>query len=233
VEPQNDPETQARLNAYVARLASADLNVTGTRDPEALRIDHVGDALTLLPLLPPPLPPGGPGGPDVSDAPVLRLVDIGSGGGLPGIPLAIARPDLRVTLLEATARKVGFLESCARTLDLPGVTVCGQRAEEAGHDPDLRERFDLATCRAVGALREILEYTLPLLKVGGVLLAPKAKTAAEEIAAASTALQKLGGAVPTIHSTGAGDRVVVRVVKERPTPDGWPRRPGRPRKSPL
>ena len=194
------------------------MNVTGTRDPAVLRREHVDDALTLLPFLPPE---------------ARAAVDVGSGGGLPGIPLAIARPDVAWTLLDATGRKTAFLEATARGLDLANVTVVTARAEEAGRDEALRAASDVATCRAVGALREVLEYVLPFLRVGGVALLPKARTADEEVAAAANALETLGADAPEIHPTGHGDRVVVVVRKTRETPDRYPRRPGRARKAPL
>ncbi len=213
-----DDTSLAPLARYVELLANAPLNVTGTREPGELWRSHVRDALTLLPLL----PPG-----------AARLVDVGSGGGLPGVPLAIARPDLEVVLLEATARKAAFLEAVAERLELRRVRVVAARAEEAGHDPALRGRFDVATCRAVGPLREIAEYALPLLAAGGVLLAPKGEHALDEVEAAEQALATLGGGAPEVRPTGHGDRSVVVVPLLRPTPDAWPRRPGRPRKAPL
>lgn len=213
-----DLPTCARLANYVDRLATATVNVTGTRVAEDLWSDHVRDALTLLPLLP--------------DGPA-RLIDVGSGGGLPGIPLAIVREDLDVTLLEATSRKTAFLAACVEGLELPRVTVLTGRAEDAAHDPALRERFDVATCRAVGSLRELCEYTLPFLAVGGRLLAPKAKSAEVELAAADRALSKLGGANASIRPTGHGQRNVILVTKGRSTPKTWPRPPGRPRQAPL
>ncbi len=210
------------LHRYVGLLLEANqtVNLTSLRDRDQAWERHVLDSLTLLPLLR-PLEPG------------ARLIDVGSGGGLPGVPLAICRPDLRVTLLEATERKARFLARCVAELPLPGASVLCERAERAARDPQHREGYDAATCRAVGPLREILEYTLPFLKVGGRLLAMKGRKAEEELAAAENALRLLGGGIAEKVATAGGAGLVLVIRKERPVGDSYPRPPGRPRKRPL
>ncbi len=199
-------------------------NLTGITDVDESWKRHVIDSFTLLPLL--------------KDVPEdARLVDVGAGGGMPGIPLAIARPDLRVTLVEATEKKARFLESALIALSLGNVKVRNERAETVGHESGHRQSHDVATCRALGRMRELLEYTLPLVKKGGVLLAMKGRDVAAEVAEAATAARRLGGgalevlpAYPPSFDVGT---TIVRVPKLHPTPNAYPRRPGLPRKEPL
>lgn len=165
---------------------------------------------------------------------LLPAIDIGSGGGLPGIPLAIARPSAEVTLLEATAKKARFLEQAAADLGLANVTVLHARAEEAGRDPAHRGHYRLATARAVAPLPILLELALPLLTVGGALAAIKGSRHPEEIAASRAALDELGGSVVGTFTLGVpGEARLVLVRKERETPDRYPRRTGIPAKRPL
>src|SRR2546429_3540958 len=122
-----------------------------------------------------------------------RLVDVGSGGGLPGLPLKIARPELAVTLLEADQAKAAFLvQACAR-LDLSDVEVVARRAEDVGRDPRYREAFDVAVARALAPMPALVELCLPLVRVGGALLAQK--TEREDVALAGHAIDVLGGSL--------------------------------------
>ncbi len=162
------------------------------------------------------------------------LVDVGSGGGLPGLPVKICRPDLAVTLVEADQAKAAFLvETCAR-LGLHGVEVVSQRAEDAGHNPKFREAFDVATARALAPMRVLVELCLPFVRIGGRLLAQK--TDQENIAAAAHAIDELGGSLETVIAAPSAARrsgTVVVVSKIRPTPPTYPRRPGVPTRKPL
>src|SRR5438270_8305269 len=163
-----------------------------------------------------------------------RLVDVGSGGGLPGLPLKIARPDLAITLIEADQAKAAFLvQACAR-LELEDVEVLARRAEEIGRDGRYRESFDVAVARAVAPLPVLVELCLPLVRVGGRLLAQK--TSAEDVAAAQNAIDMLGGSPASVvaaPSSARGSGTVVIVHKVRPTPAGYPRRTGVPARRPL
>lgn len=162
------------------------------------------------------------------------LVDVGSGAGLPGIPIKIARPDLEVTLIEADQAKAAFLVHACAALQLDRVEVVARRAEEAGHDPRLREAFDVAVARALAPLPTLAELCLPLVKVGGRLLAQK--TEAEDPAPAARAIEALGGELSRVHSSPSAARgagTVVEVRKVRPTPERYPRRPGVPARKPL
>ncbi len=184
----------------------------------------------------------GPAGELVEDSLVLldhlgdaqTVVDVGSGGGLPGIALKLARPQLAVTLVEADRAKAAFLvQACAR-LGLPDVDVIARRAEDAGRDGALREKFDVATARALAAMPVLAELCLPFVRVGGRLLAQK--TAREDVDAAARAIELLGGAPTRIVQAPSRARIegtVVIVEKVRPTPSAYPRRPGLPNRKPL
>jgi 16S rRNA (guanine527-N7)-methyltransferase len=157
-------------------------------------------------------------------------IDVGSGGGMPGLPLKLARPDLAVTLLEADQRKAAFLVHASAALGLDGVPVLAERAETVAHGPH-RESFDLAVCRALAPMPVLAELCLPFVRVGGRLLAMKVS-----VESAGRALEALGGGQPRVvpAPTRARPRgVVVDVPKVRPTPPGYPRRPGLPARRPL
>jgi len=180
----------------------------------------IDDSLVLLDFLPP-----GP----------LRVIDVGSGGGLPGLPLKIARPELRLTLLEANHRKAAFLVQAAARLGLEGVEVLAERAEDAGRDPLHREAYDVAVARALAALPVLAELCLPLVAVGGRLLAMKTDAAAEARAAEGV-IRRLGGELVEVGAAASAARSlgqVVVVAKVAPTPDEFPLRPGVPGRRPL
>src|SRR6266566_6077100 len=163
-----------------------------------------------------------------------RLVDVGSGGGLPGLPLKIARPELAVTLVEVDSGKAAFLvQACAR-LGLVDVEVVARRAEEVGHDARYRESFDVAVARALAPLPVLVELCLPLVRVGGRLLAQK--TDKEEVPAAQRAIELLGGALQSVSpapSTARATGTIVVIAKVGPTPSRYPRRSGVPARKPL
>ncbi|MFI5283941.1 MAG: 16S rRNA (guanine(527)-N(7))-methyltransferase RsmG [Candidatus Dormibacterales bacterium] len=164
----------------------------------------------------------------------LQVVDVGSGGGLPGLPLKITRPDLELTLIEADQAKAAFLVQACATLGLLGVDVVALRAEEAGRDSRYRERFDVAVARALAPLPVLVELCLPLVRVGGRLLAQKTQT--ESVAAADRAMELLGGRLVQVaeaRSTARETGTVVVIEKIGPTPDMYPRRPGVPSRKPL
>jgi 16S rRNA (guanine527-N7)-methyltransferase len=207
------------LAGYLARLLETNraFNLTTVTDPDEAWTRHVLDSLTLLPALS-AVPAGS------------ALIDVGSGGGLPGIPVAAARPDLTVTLLEATAKKARFLDETARALGLANVRVVNDRAETFGQGAG-RGRYAVVTSRALSALPVLLELTIPLLEVGGLALAIKGARAEAEIAEAARALSLLHAEVAGLTPTATG--VVVRVRKLAATPARFPRRPGEPKRSPL
>jgi 16S rRNA (guanine527-N7)-methyltransferase len=212
----------ARLSRYLDLLLEANqvMNLTAIADRTAAEILHVGDALTLLPFIPPGR---------------IKLADVGSGGGTPAIPLAIAREDVLVTCIESTGKKAAFLESTIKTLELQNVRVVASRAEDIGRGPT-RQGFDVAIARAVGKMVWVAEYCLPLVKTGGKVLAMKGKKAAEELTAAQNAIIRLGGGKVTVHPImlpGTDDHVVVEIAKTRPTPPAYPRLPSVAKGEPL
>jgi 16S rRNA (guanine527-N7)-methyltransferase len=214
-----DPPTEALLRRFLERLLETNrsFNLTAITDLEEAWGKHVLDSLTVLP--------------DLRElAPGSRVIDVGSGGGLPGLPLAISLPALHFTLLEATAKKARFLEETASALGLGNVTVVCDRAESFGHGPE-RERFDATTARAVSRLPVLLELTLPLLRVGGLSLAIKGEQAAVEVTEAKNALNLLRAQVEDTRRTPTG--VVVRIRKIAATSPKYPRRPGEPKRAPL
>lgn len=163
-----------------------------------------------------------------------KVVDVGSGAGLPGLPLRIARPELELTLIEADQGKAAFLVHACATLGLARVEVVARRAEEAGHDPRLREAFDAAVARALAPMPVLVELCLPLVRVGGRLLAQK--TESEDPSIAERAIDLLGGMLVAVHRTPSQARhtgTVVEIEKVRATPAAYPRRPGTPTRKPL
>jgi 16S rRNA (guanine527-N7)-methyltransferase len=163
-----------------------------------------------------------------------KVVDVGSGGGLPGLPLKLARPGLRVTLVEADQAKAAFLVRACAALDLPDVDVVARRAEEVGQDPLYRESFDVAVARALAPMPVLAELCLPLVRVGGRLLAQK--TESEDVEGAARAIDAVGGVLNRVAGAPSAARrsgTVVIVDKVRPTPAAYPRRAGVPSRKPL
>ncbi len=223
-----DRRAYDRLATFAALLteASSRLNLTAVRDPDSVQRRHLLESLALARLL----TESGVIGEDT------RIVDIGSGGGVPGIPLAVACPLLSVTLLEATGKKATFLQETVSALGLSRVDVLAARAEDAGHDPARRERYDVAVARAVASLDVLAELALPFVRVGGWLAAVKGSRAREEIATAGAALARCGGSQERLLPLPSGDDSplsVVLVRKVRPTPTELPRRAGMPAKRPI
>jgi 16S rRNA (guanine527-N7)-methyltransferase len=163
------------------------------------------------------------------------LVDVGSGGGAPGIPLAIARPDAKVLLVESTKKKAAFLERAAAELGLGNLQVTSDRAEDVGQS-DLRETFDIATARAVATTDWLVEWCLPLVKVGGKVLAMKGQRAVQELVAATRIARLLGGSTPKSHPVelpGTEHHVIIEIQKVRRTSLEFPRLPTSAKGKPL
>jgi 16S rRNA (guanine527-N7)-methyltransferase len=193
-----DAAAEARLGDYLARLLAMNeqMNLTAIHDPAQAWEKHALDALTLVPLLA-----------ELSAG--SRLVDVGSGGGVPGIPLAIARPDLKVTLVEATQKKAAFLSAVAEALGLANVSVRAERAEQLAGG-DLRGTFHAVTARAVGRLSVLVPLTAPFAKVGGLVLLVKGQRADEELAEAARVMVREHCAHEKTVDTPTGRIVVLR-----------------------
>ncbi len=188
------------------------INLTSVRPDRAQR-RHLDEARELLAVADPPA--------------AARVVDIGSGAGVPGLVLAILRPDLRVTLVEADRRSAAFLVHAAAICGCRRVVVVPRRAEEVGRDPDQRDAHDLAVSRATAPAAVLCELALPLVRPGGRLLAMVADPAGDAVRAAAAA-EACGGGPPAAVAPG-----ILGVTKSIPTPSAYPRRPGVPARRPL
>lgn len=164
-----------------------------------------------------------------------KVVEIGSGGGFPSIPLKIARDDLSFTLVESTGKKCTFLQTCVDNLELSRVNVLNIRAEDGAKNSSLREKFDICCARAVARLNTLVEYCLPYVKVGGKFIAYKGDCD-EEIEEAQNAIKTLGGEIERIERyelENCGKRTLIVIKKVCATPKLYPRGNGKERKSPL
>ena len=202
---------------------NARFNLTAIRNPQEIRIKHFLDSLTCLLAM--------------RDTPLDRLIDIGSGAGFPGIPLKIIYPKTQVTLVESVGKKADFCRHVVKTLNLTGVEVLQERAEVLGQSPLHRESYDWAVARAVAILPVLAEYLLPLVRMGGSMLAMKGESGPAEAHSAENALRLLGGQlrqlVPVTLPGVAEERYLVVVGKTAATPHAYPRRVGVPAKNPL
>jgi 16S rRNA (guanine527-N7)-methyltransferase len=209
-----------RMRAYLGALLAANerFNLTAVTDPAEAWVRHVQDSLTLVPFL--------------ASADAKRVIDVGSGGGLPGLPLAIAMPDARFTLLEATGKKAAFLEETIAALGLRNARVVNERAEVAGQDHhEHRAHYDAVVARAVARLNTLAELTVPFAREGGAVLLIKGQQAEAEVAEAKQSLYRLHAQVVNLHRTATGTVVVIE--KPRATPRSYPRAPGEPKRKPL
>ncbi len=224
-----DADQLARFETYYRQLAdwNGRMNLTSVIQYEEVQVKHFLDSLTVLPAI----------GSSLSTNP--RVVDVGAGAGLPGLPLKLACPGITLALVESTGKKTTFLRHMVETLALNDVEVHTGRAEELGHRPELRESYDVALARGLARLPTLLECTLPFTSGGGLVAAWKhgGDGLRAELDSARRALQILGGRVKSIYpvkATGLEDnRVVVIIEKVKETPEEYPRRPGVPRKQPL
>ncbi len=217
------------------------LNLTAVTDYEDVQHKHFLDSLTCLLVL-----PGGRGDAPVPDTVPLssgterpwRCIDVGTGAGFPGLPMKILRPNLHLTLLEATGKKTVFLRRLVGKLGLRSVEVVHGRAEELGQRRGYRESYDLVVARAVAELPVLAEYCLPFCCVGGCFIAQKSASGVEdELASAQKAISALGGCVREVKPMNlpglVPERCLVAIDKVGSTPEKYPRRPGMPAKRPL
>jgi 16S rRNA (guanine527-N7)-methyltransferase len=198
-------------------------NLTAIRDTESIRTKHFLDSFSCVLAW--------------KASPPNHLIDVGTGAGFPGIPLKILYPNLKLTLVESVGKKAMFCRHIVRVLGLEHVEVVQVRAEDVGHNPQHREKYDWAVARAVANLNELSEYLIPLVKVGGSMLAQKGESGPAEAQSAEEAMKLLGGKlkqlIPVNLPGVADDRYLVVVEKVAATPPKYPRKPGVPGKQPL
>jgi len=177
----------AQFEQYACLLAEWNrrMNLTAVTDPAGISLTHFADSLSVAAKVP------------LKEN--ASLIDVGTGAGFPGMALKILRPDLRVTLLDATNKRVAFLRAVIDALELNEIETVHARAEEAGQAPQYRERYDYATARAVAALPVLCEYCLPFVRTGGTFIAQKGPDPKEEISAARNAIEKLGGRIGGVY----------------------------------
>jgi 16S rRNA (guanine527-N7)-methyltransferase len=198
-------------------------NLTAIRDSEGIRVRHFLDSFSCVQAW--------------QDSPPRSLIDVGTGAGFPGIPLKILYPSMRVTLVESVGKKARFCRHIIETLELEGIEVIQRRAETLGQLPEHRETYDWAIARAVARLRVLSEYLLPLIRIGGTMLAQKGERGPAEIPPAENAMTLLGGhfrrMIPITLPGVAEERYLILVDKIAATPPKYPRKPGIPAKRPL
>lgn len=197
------------------------INLTAITDPEGVTVKHFLDSLTIFSYI--DFPEGS------------KVIDVGTGAGFPGLAMLIARPDLDMTLLDSTKKRLTVIEDILDNLGLKAKIV-HSRAEDAGKDKDFRERFDFSTARAVTNLRDLAEYCLPFVKVGGSFVPMKSAKTEEEIAEGKKAIHVLGGQIVKVDSfelLDCGERTIINVKKISPTPAKYPRPSAKIAKNPI
>jgi 16S rRNA (guanine527-N7)-methyltransferase len=202
------------------------INLTSITGYEDVQVRHFIDSLTIFTVI---------NSPEKGQA--LRVIDVGTGAGLPGIPLKIILPKIKLTLLEATGKKTKFLQHIVEKLKLDNVEIVAGRAEETAHNPEYREKFDIVLSRAVASLPALVELTLPFCITGGRFIAQKKGDIKKEIEQSRKAIDVMGGRLREVKSLeleGLNDaRFLIVVDKIKSSPSEYPRRPGMPAKRPL
>lgn len=219
-----DEEAAGKLTEYNAMLMEMNkkVNLTGIKDTEESLVKNVYDSMTVYNEK--YFPRDG------------RILDLGTGGGFPGIPLAVLRPDMQVVLMDSVLKKLNFIESTAAKLEIKNVKIMHMRAEEGGRRRKTRESFDVVTARAVKMLPVIAEWAMPFVKVGGIFAAMKGPGAEEELKDAGKILQELQGELiekKDLELPGGEKRSILYFRKTDPCPKTYPRKVGIAEKKPV
>lgn len=197
------------------------MNLTAITEPKEIILKHFIDSLTILKYI------------DDNS----KLVDVGTGAGFPGVPLSIMNPTLKITLVDSLNKRLIFLQEVVKELNLKNIEIVHARAEEFGQNKNYREKFDIATSRAVANLATLSEYLVPLVKIGGKIVSMKASNAKEEINDAQKAIEVLGGKIEKIEEFDLPEsdigRTIIIIDKNKCTPAIYPRKAGTPAKEPI
>ena len=197
------------------------MNLTAITEPKEIILKHFIDSLTILKYI------------DDNS----KLVDVGTGAGFPGVPLSIMNPTLKITLVDSLNKRLIFLQEVVKELNLKNIEIVHARAEEFGQNKNCREKFDIATSRAVANLATLSEYLVPLVKIDGKIISMKASNAKEEIHDAQKAIEVLGGKIEKIEEFDLPEsdigRTIIIIDKNRCTPAIYPRKAGTPAKEPI
>ena len=220
---QLDDTALERLDKYAEMLIETNktLNLTAITEPDEVLYKHFVDSLSLLTVV------------DLKEG--AKVIDVGTGAGFPGVVLLIARPDIKITLMDGTNKRLNFIAEVLNEIGLKA-DILHSRAELAGKDKKYREQFDLVTARAVANMNTLSEYCMPFVKVGGVFAPMKAAKADEELDSAKGAIKLLGGAVEKIchlDIENCGERCIIITKKISQTPPKYPRASAQISKKPL
>lgn len=214
---------QEQFYTYMELLIkwNENVNLTAITEPKEVLQKHFIDSLTILAYI------------DENSS----IIDVGTGAGFPGIPVKIVKKNIKVTLLDALNKRLNFLNDVIDNLQLSNIETIHSRAEEAGKNKDLREKFDIATSRAVAPLNILVEYLLPFVKVGGKCLCMKGSNIEEEINNSKNAIKILGGKIEKVEEFNLPNsdikRTIIVIKKMSETPIKYPRKPGTPSKEPI
>lgn len=218
-----DPQQLSRFETLSKLLVEQNktMNLTAITDPDGIAVKHFADSISVLTAT--EIPHGS------------RVLDVGTGAGFPALPLLIMRPDIDLTMIDSTAKKLKYVENTVNELGLIATTL-HTRAEEAGQNKEYRESFDFVVSRAVAALNVLCEYCLPFVKKNGLFIAMKGAKAQEEIDAAKSAIKLLGGKIVAEKSfslSDGGERTLVVIKKISQIPPKYPRPSAQIAKKPL
>ena len=218
-----DEEALERFEIYAKNLAewNEKINLTSITDPDGIVVKHFADSISIFKYV------------EIPDG--ASVIDVGTGAGFPGLAMLIVRPDIKLTLLDSTAKKLKVIEDILEKLGLEA-QILHARAEQAGQDKAFREKFDFATARAVANLRELSEYCLPFVKVGGAFISMKSAKTEEEIDGARKAIGLLSGKIEKVDRfdlADAGERTIIKIKKVSPLSAKYPRPSAKIAKFPL